>query len=128
LRTLLEYLLKEVPWNNFLTEEELIQIRMMISSLLNLFKKQQEHQTLTKRQKGLLEAFTGIEKLLSQTIVVNRADHIAISLWKFLEENSDAQNGLELRNIVSYIQLIEKRMHCCISKIVDKAIFCWKNA
>ena len=97
LKNLLDHLLKEVAWDGYLAEEELIQIRMMISSVMNLFKNQEAHGTMTKRQKLLLESFTEIGQLLNDTDIINRADQRSFSLWSFLEENSEGQESLELR-------------------------------
>lgn len=103
LKNLLDYLLKEVTWNQYLAEEELIQIRMMISSVMNLFKNQEQHGTLTKRQRLLLESFTEIGQLLNETDIINRADQRSFSLWSFLEENSEGQESLELRKWLVYV-------------------------
>lgn len=98
-----DYLLQEVAWDNLLDEHELVQIRMMVSSLLGLFHKQEENRTITKRQKVLLKQFTELEALLNKTQIINRADQKVFSLWSFLEENSDAQDALALRNIFTLI-------------------------
>ena len=99
LMKLLDYLEQEVNWDNILNEGELSQIRMMISSLLHLLHKQEEHKTLSKRQKKLLSDITQIEQLLIETKIINKADQKVFSLWSLLEENSDAQDGLLLRRI-----------------------------
>lgn len=98
MKNLVEYLVREIAWDHYLSEEELVQIRMMIASLLHLLNKQEEHGTLSKKQTALKANFTEIEHLLIDTEIINRADQKAFSFWSFLEENSDAQDGLELRN------------------------------
>ena len=97
LTRLLDYLEQEVAWDDVLSGGELAQIRMMISSLLHLLHKQEEHRTLSKRQKSLLVGITEVEQLLLDTQIINKADQKVFSLWSLLEENSDAQDGLLLR-------------------------------
>jgi len=99
-----DYLLQEVAWDNLLSEDELVQIRMMISSLMGLFHKQEEHGTLSKRQKALLKQFSEVENILNKTQIINRADQKVFSLWSFLEENSDAQDALALPNAMIYFK------------------------
>lgn len=93
----MDYLIREVPWNDFMNEEELSQIKIMISSLLHLFNKQAEHGTLSKRQRRLLDTFNELEELLNRTQIMNSADQRAFSLWSFFEDNSEAQESLGLR-------------------------------
>ena len=88
--------MEERHWNNFSEQEELGEIRYMITSTLHNFHKQLRHKTLNQRQKFFMEDFAEIEQLLNETRIASKADNKTYSLWSFLDgrESINSQGKL----------------------------------
>jgi hypothetical protein len=85
LRGLVEYILENRLWHHFLSEEELMHIRRVIISVMNLYTKQTVHQTLTGKQKEMMNLFSELETVLFEIQVVNKASDMKFTFWKMLQ-------------------------------------------
>lgn len=85
LRGLVEYILENRLWHHFLSEEELMHIRRVITSVMNLYTKQTVHQTLTSKQKEMMNLFSELETVLFEIQVVNKASDMKFTFWKMLQ-------------------------------------------
>lgn len=85
LRCLIEYILENRLWHHFLSEEELMHIRRVINSVMNLYTKQTVHQTLTSKQKQMMNLFSELETILFDIQVVNKASDMKFTFWKMLQ-------------------------------------------
>lgn len=122
LRTLVEYLLEERAWNNFIEQEELIEVRETITTTLHNFHKQLRHKTLNHKQHHYMEEFAELEQLLNETRVASRADMRSCSLWSFLDGRDSITT--QARNIICFEDKSKGHilLHKCAhleSKLID---------
>jgi len=89
-------------WHNFLSETDLIQIRRVISSILNLYNKQITHNTISKRQKEMMNIFSELDKLLNEATLVNRASQKRFSAWKLLQGDRTVLEEIEKRIVIYF--------------------------
>ena len=99
---MIEYLLEARLWHNFLSETDLIQIRRVISSILNLYNKQITHNTISKRQKEMMNCFSELENLLNEASLVNRASQRKFSTWKLLQGDRTVIEEIEKRIVIDF--------------------------
>jgi len=99
---LIEYLLEARLWHNFLSETDLIQIRRVISSILNLYNKQITHNTISKRQKEMMNCFSELENLLNEATLLNRATQRKFSTWKLLQGDRSVLEEIEKRIVIHF--------------------------
>lgn len=104
LRSLIDYLLEARLWHNFLNEQELIQIRRVISSILHLYTKQTAHNTLSKKQKEMMTCFSELDSLLNESHLINRASQKKFSTWKLLQADRSVIEEIEKPNCALYFE------------------------
>ena len=74
LLSLIEFLHQEARWDSYFTEHNLVGVKRMLASVINIYEKQIEHKTLTKNQAKMLKIFTNLDKILRETNLRNLKD------------------------------------------------------
>jgi hypothetical protein len=95
LLSLIEFLHQEASWDNYFTEQNLVGIKRMLASVINIYEKQIEHKTLTKNQGKVLQIFNNVDKLMRETSLKNIKDGKSFTVWDLLEGKAESLSGKE---------------------------------
>ena len=81
-----EFISVKKTFKNLIEAEEIHDIKKMISSFINNFKKQKENGTISKKQLSFYESLEKLEKSLKEAKIYHIAGEIhTITFWRFLD-------------------------------------------
>lgn len=94
LKGVCEYFTESRYWNSHRTEEDLYEIKRMISSVIYTFEKLRAAKIITSRQSVMLAMFTEIEQLLLHA-KLSTSTNKDVTMWELLESPSEYIEGRE---------------------------------